>query len=342
MATSSLPTLADVARRAGVSTATVSRCLNAPERVRLETRTRVEAAVAELGYTPHSGGRMLASNRSDTIGVIVPTMESAIFALGLQALQDELAARGVTLLMAASHYDMEREAEQIRVMLGRGVDGLVLIGEARPGATYALLEKRGLPFVLLWAHTGGSPHPCVGFDNRRAARRMAEHVLARGHRRIAMIAGLTRDNDRASERVRGVREALEARGLTLEAPYYVEAPYGLEASAAAAQRLLRLSPAPTAIICGNDVLAVGAILGARRIGRAVPGEVSVTGFDDIELAGVIEPALTTVRVPHRRMGRAGARKLLDMIGGSDAGESVEFATEIVERASLAPPPATAT
>jgi LacI family transcriptional regulator len=332
-----LPTLEDVARRAGVSTATVSRCLNAPERVRPQTRDRVEAAVAELGYTPHFGGRMLASKRTDTVGVIIPTMESAIFALGLQALQDELATHGVTLLVATSHYDMEREAQQIRVMLGRGVDGIVLIGEARSQETYAFLEKRGIPFVLVWSYSGGSPYPCVGFDNRAAACQLTDHVLGLGHTRIAMIAGLTAHNDRAGERVHGVREALSNRGLQLEAPYYVETPYALEPSAEAAQRLLRLSPPPTAIVCGNDVLAVGAILGARKAGKAVPRDVSVVGFDDIELAVVIDPPLTTVRVPHRRMGRAAASKLLSMIDSSDAGESIQFETQIVERGSLAAP-----
>ena len=132
MSFNGIPTLDDVARRAGVSTATVSRCLNLPDRVRPETRARVEAAVAELGYTPHFAGRALASNRTNTIGAVIPTMENAIFALGLQVLQDELSASDVTLLVATSHYDAQREADQIRALLARGVDGLVLIGEARP------------------------------------------------------------------------------------------------------------------------------------------------------------------------------------------------------------------
>jgi LacI family transcriptional regulator len=338
MVVNSLPTLNDVARRAGVSTATVSRCLNAPDRVRPETRGRVEAAVAELGYTPHFGGRMLASNRTDTIGAVIPTMENAIFALGIQALQDELAMRGVTLLVATSHYDMQRETEQMRVLLGRGVDGLILIGEDRPQESYEFLRKRGTPFVLVWSHRSGCPYPCVGFDNHAAARRMAERVLSFGHRRIAMIAGLTAHNDRARERVHGVREALSAHGLTLEAPYYVETGYSLEASSEAARQLMGLYPPPTAIICGNDVQAVGAILGVRKDGCAVPHDVSVVGFDDIELAIVVDPALTTVHVPHRRMGRAAAENLLRMINSSDAGSSIEFTTEIVERESLAEPP----
>ncbi|HSF95434.1 MAG TPA: LacI family DNA-binding transcriptional regulator [Thermohalobaculum sp.] len=341
MSASGLPTLDDVARHAGVSTATVSRCLNAPDRVRPETRARVEQVVAELGYTPNLSARALASNRTNTVGAVIPTMESAIFALGLQALQDELSARGVTLLVATSHYDPEREADQVRTLLARGVDGVVLIGEARPPATYKLLEDRGTPFVLVWSYRGDCPYPCVGFDNRAAARSMAEQVLDRGHRRIGMIAGITAGNDRASDRVAGVREALHGRGLELEEPYLAETAYSVEASAAIAQTLLSLSPRPTAIICGNDVQAAGAIRGARALGLETPRDLSVVGFDDIELASATTPEITTVRVPHRRMGRAAAQLLLRMVGSDQPGERIEFETAVVERASLAAPPADA-
>ena len=332
-----LPTLEDVARLAGVSTATVSRVMNAPDVVRAKTRERVEAAVAQLGYTPHFGGRALASNRTNTVGAVIPTMENAIFARGLQALQEELATKQVTLLVATSNYDPAREAEQIRTLLGRGVDGLVLIGEDRDAEVYAMLERRGIPFVLVWTWHRHATWPCVGFDNQASARDLAERVTGMGHRRIAMIAGLTADNDRARARARGVREALARSGLTLEPPYYIETPYELDASAAAARRMLALSEPPTAIVCGNDVQAAGAIRGARAAGARVPEGVSVVGFDDIDLAVVIDPALTTVHVPHRRMGRAAAEKLLRMIEGCDTGENIRLETEIVERASLARP-----
>ena len=333
-----LPTIDDVSRRAGVSTATVSRCLNAPERVRQETRARVEAAVAELGYTPHFGGRALAANRTNTVGIVIPTMASAIFALGLQSLQEELSANDVTLLVATSHYDPELELKQIRTLLGRGVDGLALIGEARPDDAYWLLQARQVPFVLLWTHRDGCPHASVGFDNRLAARRMAERVLEQGHRRIAMVVGVTAWNDRAAGRIEGVREALSAKGLSLEPPFLSEAPYTVAASALAAGRLLGLSPRPTALICGNDVQAAGALSAARTAGLKVPDDLSIVGFDDIELASAVDPPLTTVHVPHHRMGRAAAQHLLTMIKSGDAGGSILLDTAIIERNSLAAPP----
>ncbi len=331
------PTLEDVARMSGVSTATVSRVLNEPGRVRRETRNKVEAAVHMLGYTPHFGARALASNRTYTVGAVIPTMENAIFARGLQALQEELADAGVTLLVATSNYDSEREERQIRILLGRGVDGLVLIGEARGASAYELIQRRGVPFVLVWTWRADSPWPCVGFDNRAAARTLADRVLDLGHRRVAMIAGITRDNDRAAARIDGVREALAARGLPLDPQWLVEAEYQIDAGAGAARRLLSQSDRPTAIICGNDVLAAGAMLAARRMGLEVPADLSVTGFDNIDLARLLDPPLTTVHVPHRRMGHAAAKMLLALRDPGARQENICFQTELVEGASLAAP-----
>ena len=331
------PTLEDVAGLAGVSTATVSRALNAPQQVRAATRSRVAAAVAHFDYISHFGGRALASNRTDTVGAIIPTMENAIFARGLQALQEALAEEGITLVVATSNYDPVREAEQARALLGRGVEGLVLIGEARDPDLYAMLQRRAVPFVLVWSWRAQCPWPCVGFDNRAAARAMAERVLDLGHRRIAMIAGVTRGNDRAASRVDGVRDALARHGLHLDASNLIETPYNLEASAEAARRFLGATPRPTAIVCGNDVIAAGALTAVRSLGLEVPADVSVIGFDDIDLALVVDPPLTTVHVPHRRMGKAAASLLLQLRARERDVRNVVFETTLVERGSLAPP-----
>lgn len=329
-------TIEDVARRAGVSTATVSRCLNNPGSVRESTRSVVEAAIVDLGYTPHFGARALALNRTHTIGAVIPTMENAIFARGLQAVQERLSDSGTTLLLACSGYDPVREARQLQALLQRGVDGVLLIGEARPETTYAILERRSVPIVLVWCHGEAVGHVCVGFDNRTAAREIAALVLEYGHRDIAMVAGVTAWNDRAAGRVAGVRDALQCAGLTLDDRNLVESEYTLEAGASAFRRLLaQAARPPTAVICGNDVLAVGVIQAARAMGFRVPEDVSVTGFDDIDLASVIDPALTTVHVPHRRMGWRAADTLLDLQAGGGPRESIIFATELVVRASLA-------
>lgn len=332
------PSLHDVARHAGVSTATVSRALNVPGLVAEPTRELVLRAVEELGYTPHFGGRAMASNRTNTMGAVIPTMENAIFARGLQAFQEVLSDAGVTLLVASSGYDPARELEQMRTLVGRGVDGLLLIGTARPPASYEFLQRRQIPHVLAWNYRPGHQAHFIGFDNRSAAGTIARAVMEQGHRRIAMIAGITAGNDRASDRVSGVRAALDAAGLGGREMPIVEEVYSLAGGRRACASLLELRPRPTAVICGNDVLAVGAIAEIKARGLRVPDDISITGFDDINLAEVSDPRLTTIHVPHRRMGQAAARALLALRDGAGDGGGVELETHIIMRQSLAAPP----
>jgi len=334
-----VPTIADVARHAQVSTATVSRCLNTPDLVQEKTRQKVLEAVEELGYTPNFGARALVARRTNTIGAVIPTMENAIFARGLQAFQETLNARGVTLLVASSQYRPDLEEEQIRTLIARGVDGILLIGYRRSEAIYRALERRGIATLVAWACDPASPVPAVGFDNGKAMAALTRAVLARGHRRLAVISAQTEGNDRASERVAGVRLAMREAGLDAAALPLVETVYSIDAGGAALSDLMARSPRPTAVLCGNDVLAVGAIRQARRMGLGVPGDVSITGFDDIELATVIEPELTTVHVPHREMGTRAALALLEMIGKPHAVGSVALETRLCLRASLGPAPA---
>lgn len=329
----SAPTLNDVARKAGVSTATVSRCLNLPERVVPATREKVMAAVEALGYTPNFAARVMAAKRTFTIGAIIPTMENSIFARGLQAFQEELRTLGYTLLVSSSAYLPEVEHEQIRALVSRGADGLLLIGHDRDPEIYDYLERQKVPALAAWSYREDGPISCIGFDNRAAMQRLVDHVLGMGHRDIAMIAGIADGNDRARHRIEGLRERLAAHGL---APMAVEeSVYGIESGAAAFERIMERPAHPTAILCGNDVLAVGALRGAQRMGLRVPEDVSITGFDDIEIANIVTPALTTVHVPHREMGRTAARSLVEMVETSGPVPSTRLETSIVERASLA-------
>ncbi|MGI9411740.1 MAG: LacI family DNA-binding transcriptional regulator [Hyphomicrobiaceae bacterium] len=334
------PSIEDVARLAGVSTATVSRSLNEPGKVKAATLENVRSAVRELGYAPHFGGRALASNKSNTVGALIPTMDNAIFARGLQALQETLAEAGVTLLIATTGYDPDREFDQIQVLLGRGVDGLLLIGLERPQRTNALLRQHEIPVVAAWSFRTDSEHLCVGFDNLAAAADLTNLVLEYGHRQIAMIAGLSHGNDRATDRIEGVREALQAHNLQLRPDHLIEAPYDIDEAASAMAQLMAAERRPTAVICGNDVLAAGALMYANQAGIAVPDDMSIVGFDDIDLASVTAPPLTTLRVPHRRMGQAAAELLLAIGDGAEDLKSVKFQPELIVRGSLAEPPST--
>ncbi|MFY0624291.1 MAG: LacI family DNA-binding transcriptional regulator [Pelagimonas sp.] len=336
--TRSAPTLNDVAKAAGVSTATVSRCLNSPERVIEKTRERVMHAVESLGYTPNFAARVMAAKRSFTIGAIIPTMDNAIFARGLQEFQDQLRESGYTLLVSSSAYDPKVEHEQIRTLVARGADGLLLIGHARDAEVYAYLEKHQIPSLVAWSYDPHMHPPSVGFGNAAAMGELAQSVISAGHRRIAMISGITQGNDRAQARVEGVRKAMADNGLDANALTLIETAYEIDKGAEAFSQLMTQSPRPTVVMCGNDVLAVGALRQADKLGIQIPEQVSVTGFDDIELAEIVTPALTTVHVPHREMGRKAARELIAMVEGKSEGRSLCIDTRLVNRGSLAKPP----
>ncbi len=333
-----VPTLEDVAKRAGVSTATVSRCLNTPGRVSAATRERVMEAVRSLGYAPNFGARALAAKRTSTFGAIIPTMDNAIFARGLQAFQEELGRNGITLLVASSSYRSDLEEEQVRALVARGADALLLIGYDRTEQTYAFLDRRNIPYVVAWAYRAESPMPSIGFSNRRAMKALAEEVIGMGHRDLALITAERAGNDRAGERAEGVLDAMREKGLDPASLQIVETPYAIGNGARAFERLMTGGTRPTAVLCGNDVLAAGALMKAREMGLSVPGDVSVTGFDDIEIAGIVTPALTTVHVPHREMGRKAASLLVALRNGTKSGSAGELATAITWRDSLGPAP----
>ena len=328
------PTLDDVARKAGVSTATVSRCLNTPDRVVERTRLRVMDAVRALEYTPNFGAKVMAAQRTHTIGAVIPTMENAIFARGLQAFQDALHMQGYTLLVASSSYDAQVEKEQVRVLASRGADGLLLIGHDRDAETLRYLEARNIPALVAWAHDPTAILPSIGFDNFAAMQSLAEMVLGLGHRKIGMISAHTKTNDRARARVVAVQQSMAKQGLDPAQLTVIETEYGVDTGAAAFQSLMGLPTPPTVILCGNDVLAVGALRRAHRLGIVVPDDVSITGFDDIELARVVTPELTTVHVPHREMGKKAAEMLIDMVEGRDLVPVPALAAKIELRGSL--------
>jgi LacI family transcriptional regulator len=335
----SQPTIDDVAAAAGVSTATISRTLNDPARVSAKTRERVLAAVDQLGYEPNFSAKALAASRTGTVGAVIPTMDNAIFARGLQAFQEELGDHGYTLLVASSSYHPDVEAQQVRNLVARGVDALMLIGTDRQNGVYRYLEDRSVPLVTAWSFVQDAPAPGVGFNNREAMVELTRRVLALGHRKLAIISAPRAYNDRARERVEGALDAAESAGLARRDIPILEVNYSIANGAEAFAELMKAPDRPTAVLCGNDVLAVGALGKARELNLSVPGDVSITGFDDIELAEISYPPLTTVHVPHRQMGREAALLLIDLIKGREPGARSALQTYLVERGTLGPVPA---
>lgn len=330
------PTQNDIARQAGVSTATVSRVLNGTAHVSDDVKVRIKNTVAEMGYYPHGAARALASNRSQTIGAIIPTLDSAIFAAGINAFEHRLNAAGQTLLAAVSSYSQDLEKTLVRRFLERGVDALLLVGNARDPEIYDMIKSAGKPFVNTWTHNMEYGQPNIGFSNYETAFQIAQHVHSQGHRKIAMLAGPTEGNDRASERVKGVQNGLHASGLAIVAGGYLEVAYELSASRKAASQILALTPRPTAIICGNDVIAIGAVLESQARGLVVGNDVSITGFDDLPLTAHLPPGITTANVQAELMGQIAADNILQALDMGLAVESVKLNAPLIIRGSTAP------
>ncbi len=337
-----LPNIDDVAHAAGVSTATVSRVLNQSGVVSQALRLRVTEAVGRLGYVPHAGARALMLRRSGTVGAVFPTIDNAIFAQAIDALQRQLANSGLQLLIATSGYDQESEARQAMNLVTRGADALALCGVGQSPQLLHFLRQRALPTVHVMTCPAPPDMVCVGFDNARAIAHAVRYLLDLGHRRVAMLAGMTAHNDRAAARVRGVRQALQAAGLDLPAYRLAERAYNLTEAREGFRTLMASTstsnPAPTAVLCGNDVLAYGALLEARKMGIEVPRALSVIGFDDLEMSRHIHPTLTTLHVPTEAMWRAAADRLVGALEARPVSMATEVEVELVVRESTGPVP----
>jgi LacI family transcriptional regulator, galactose operon repressor len=327
----------DVARHAGVSTASVSRAINNPDSVGPDLRARIDAAIAALGYIPDAAARALSSRRTRTIGAIVPTVDNAMFARGIESLQHYLSLQGYLLLLATSGYDPEVECRQVQNMASRGIDGLILRGDVHTDATRRLLATRRIPFVNVGVYHPDKPYPSVGANNEMAGYRACNYMLDLGHTEIGMVAAQSAFNDRASARVAGVRRALVERGLDLPARWLLEVPYHLDDARQAARTLVAMRERPTGVVCGNDVIAYGVMLEAERRGLNVPGDLSVMGFDDLEWSRHLRPSLTTMRLPTDEVWTRAGEYLVRTLNGQQAALHHEVDASLVVRESTSPP-----
>lgn len=328
----------DVARLAGVSTATVSRALNLPDRVDPETRERVREAVDKLRYVPHGVASALRSQRTQMIGAVVPSFDYALYARTTSALQRALDEHGYSLVLAAHHYDLATEVRVTEQLIRHGVDAFAFVGTDHDGALYRLLDNYGRPYVLTWGNDPSRRHPSIGFDNAAATREVTRHLLELGHRRFGLISAPTEGNDRARERGTGVREALAAQGVALDPRCVRFGPIALASGTSAMRELLRMKRRPTAVVATNDVFAVGAMIACREARVRVPQDVSITGVDNTDLGATQTPALTSVRTPIVEIGDAAARQLVARLEGLPAQLHQQMAFELVTRGSTGPPP----
>lgn len=328
-------TIKDVAREAGCGVATASRVLNNSGPASAEIRERVEKAARDLGFAFSGTGRALQSSRSMTIGCLVPSLANPVFAEAVQGVQDELRAAGYQLLVSSSNYDAKADDEAIATLLGKDVDGLI-VTMAAPDRSEALqlAKRRGIPHSLMFHD------PVDGFttsyvDNFEAAREVARRFAARGHRRTGFLALRFSSSDRSRNRYAGFHAECRARGLA--DPALIELS---EAEANTPDRLaatLRQYPGLTAIFASNDFLAIAVQKAARLLGWRVPQDLSVAGFDGIEIGRLLDVPLATIETQPEAMGRQAARMLLPVLQGGAPFQPPALPFTFREGATLADP-----
>jgi LacI family transcriptional regulator len=309
-------TLRDVAERAGVSPMTVSRVINNSPRVQADTRRRVEAAIVELEYVPNRLARGLIRRRTGTLALLVPDLANPFFTLIVQAAEDVAWRSGYHVILCDTRAELEREREYLEDMVEFQVEGVLVAPVSdRSRSHLRILARNNTPYVLIDRSIAGFEADLVQGDSVAGARRLVEHLIALGHRRIAMITE-TLDVSTSRERLQGYRDALEAAEIQQRAEYVAEASaVDARGGYEAALLLFDLEAPPTAIFAVNNIVAVGVVEAARDRGVDIPGELALVCFDDIEHVSRLYPFLTVMAQPAETFGTLAAQLLLDRIAG---------------------------
>ena len=311
-----VPGMTEIAEKAGVSIATVSRALKKPELVRSETVIKVRKVAESLGYgsgynrqhSPHSG----VSPRTGTVGLILPTIENSIFSEMISSFSHNLSILNRTLLVAAHNYDGAEEVRILRSMLERRIDGVVLIGNQHDPAVEELAKAAQIPVIEAWNHKPGATFSTVGTDNELAGHMIVEHCLKRGHGNFVLVFPDQHTNDRALLRRQGALRALREWNITVAPEHDLLCPYDIDSAKQLGLQILK-DPEYRTYVCGNDVIALGILFAAQALGLKVPADLSVVGVGDFAFSRSTEPGLTTVRIPARTIGREAAELINRMI-----------------------------
>ena len=333
-------TIHDVARAAGVSLSTVSNALAGKDIVREDTRRIVQEAAARLGYRASAVARALRTRRTNTVGVLLADVANPSSADFVRGIEDVAIRERFTLLLCNNDGDEVRQAVQMRSLIDRQVDGMVLISQYCEGPAVRELLDSGVPFVLMQRRSARFRDNYVGADNHASIVAAAEYLAGQGHRRVGYVCGPAMSSA-VAERFAAFREAAARLGLDPDPALVIAGDYGTEAGHRAANTLLNLRRPPTAIVASNDMSALGVLDAAAERGIDVPGQLSVIGYDDIALAQLARIDLTTIHLPRREMGAAAASLLMEQIEAGAARpspRSIIFPTRLVIRNTTGPAP----
>lgn len=307
-------TMKDVAEKAGVSTATVSRALMNPEKVSAATRAKVEQAVIAVGYSPHSMTRSTRRGESRTVLVIVPDICDPFFSEIIRGIEVVAARKGYLVLIGDCAHQNQQEKSFLNLMLTRQIDGMVLLGSQVPFDTRQEEQRNLPPMVMANEFAPELELPTVHIDNLTAAFEAVNHLQKLGHRRIACIAG-PEEMPLCQYRLQGYIQALRRHGISVDPHYIVRGEFSFDAGARAMRQLMALPKPPQALFCHSDIIALGAMAQAKNMGLRIPRDLSLIGFDDIELSRYSDPQLTTVAQPRFNIGREAMLLLLEQLEG---------------------------
>lgn len=328
-----------VAKTAGVSAATVSRVLNHPDLVKEQTRRKVDAAIRKTGYIRNRAAQSMHGRRSATLGLVLPTVNYSIFAELVQSFNDAVSELGFTLLLATHGYDLRVEYQVLRKLLEHRVDGITLIGFDHSIDSYRLLTSQKVPVVAAWNFAEDSRVSCIGADNAEAGEIAARHLLDLGHRRIGCIFPPTSENDRARSRMDAALNTLRTAGHPVDGDDIARANYSIAEAKDAFHTLMRPHTPLTALLCGNDIIANGAVSAALETGLRVPQDLSIIGIGDFPGSADTFPALTTVAIPARDIGALAGQHLIDRIADFDPKQitRIKVPVALKQRATTGPP-----
>jgi LacI family gluconate utilization system Gnt-I transcriptional repressor len=324
-------TLHDVAKLAGVAPITASRALNTPAQVSAEVLKKVTDAVARTGYVRNGLAGGLASTRSRLVAAVVPTIAGPVFLQTVQALTEALAESGYQLMLGQSGYAESREDALLEAIIGRRPDGIVLTGIMHSAEGRKRLLAAGIPVVETWDLTPTPLDMLVGFSHAEVGRAVVDFLRSKGRSRLAVVAG---DDERSRRRHQAFQDAARAAGLREVRLIYVPAPTTMKSGRRALAELFAAAPDIDAVFCSSDLLALGVMTEAQALGIAVPAQLAVVGFGDLEFAADLNPALSTVRIDSKAIGRQAARFIVDRAEGRQVDPRVvDIGFSIVDRDS---------
>ncbi|MGE5376080.1 MAG: LacI family DNA-binding transcriptional regulator [Bacteroidota bacterium] len=333
-----MPTIQDVARLAGVSPITVSRVLNHSGYASEETRTRVEAAVAELGYVPNTLARGLRSKRTNTLALVMTDITNPFFTLIARGVEDTASNSGYTVIFCNTDESEKEEEKYLNILVQKQVDGILLVPACSNSQPLNFLQSNEIPFVLLDRRVPGTRSDLILCDSKQGAYNLTQHLIELGHKRIVTITG-PREISTSQDRASGYRQAMKDAGLadSIQVHYgYFTQNSGYERT----RQLLALDPRPTAILGGNNFITIGILQALKDAGLCVPEDMSVVGFDDLPASMIVDPFLTVASQPAYQMGSQATELLLKRIAGQlpKATQEIVLPTELILRRSSGKPP----